>query len=183
MLSLKPSFKNFIVAIVAIYITYHFLKLGKEMFHNTGILNTSFYNNNMWWNPMTVRHPYGIEPSQDAVGDLTLTNLYRKWHNIENINRVGVLEHSHLKQPGGDDGTNRQFYIAEAMDREAQRMQQLIRDDIAAKRIPSTDAYSDNTPLGGNFYECHIGDCQWDLDNDGKILGIPSTVGTIHAYY
>ena len=196
-MSLKPTFKNFVVLVVVLYIAYNIFGIGKEMFHNS--YGTGFGRlggSGTWWNPRAgnytmhpythAPHPYGIDPSEEAQGDLRLTNLYRKWHNIENVNRIGVLEHSHLKQPGGDDGTNRQFYIAEAMDREAMRMQKLIRDDIAAKRRPYTDAYAEGVPhtaLGGNFYECHIGDCQWDQDNDGKILGIPSTLGTRHPYY
>jgi hypothetical protein len=183
MLSFKPSFKNFIVLIIVIYITYHALNIGREMFHNTGVeFNNSM--SNMWWHPAKTQYPYGLDPSEDAMGDLTLTNLYRKLHNIENISRIGVLEHSHLKQPGGDDGTNRQFYIAEAMDRDVQKIQQQIRDEIALRRNASIviDGIP-HTSLGGNFYDCHIGDCQWDLDNNEQILGIPSTVGTIHPYY
>lgn len=188
---IKPTVKNIAIAVIVIYIAYSVFGIGKEMFHNTFGSNSVYFRGpafggNFWWNPRNTPKPYGIDPSEEAQGDIKLTNMYRKWHNIENVNRIGVLEHSHLKQPGGDDGTNRQFYIAEAMDREAQRMQKLIRDDIAFKRIPYTDAYAEGVPhteLGGNFYECHIGDCQWDQDNQGKILGIPSTVGTRHAYY
>lgn len=196
---MSPSFKNFIIVTVIVYILYHALKIGKETFHNTYTHTNAHTNTHhlgkldkVWWNPasnprtshpyLSAPFPYGVDPSEEVQGDLKLTNMYRRWHNIENVNRIGVLEHSHLQQPGGDDGTNRQFYIAEAMDREAMRMQKLIRDDIAFRRRPYTDAY-DESAIGGNFYECHVGDCQWDLDNEGKILGIPSTPGTRHAYY
>lgn len=197
---IKPNFKNFIVIIVVLYIAYNVLSFTTEMFHNTfgkgfGTTNSTI---NAWWNPnntpytahpysgVTFPYPYGIDPSEEGQGDLRLTNMYRKWHNIENVNRIGVLEHSHLKQPGGDDGTNRQFYVAEAMDREAMRMQKLIRDDIAFRRRPYTDAYAEGVPhtaIGGNFYECHIGDCQWQQDNNGQILGIPSVPGVRHPQY
>lgn len=192
---MKFTFKNIAIAVIAIYLLSLVFNGTLEMFHNTYGLNT-LIGGNYWWSPnksiktahpyLNAPYPYGIEASEEAQGDLLLTNLYRKWHNIDNINRIGVLEHSHLKQPGGSEGTNRQFYIAEALDREAMKMQKLIRDDIAFRRQPYTTAFSDgipSTPLGGNFYECHIGDCQWDLDNEGKILGIPSTVGTRHPYY
>lgn len=182
---IKPTFKIVVIVLIVLYIGYNIVCLGKEMFHNTYGINMNYgnaINSSVWWNPLNVPIPYGLERSEDVPGDLTLTNLYRKWHNIQSVNRIGVLEHSHLKQPGGDDGTNRQFYIAEGMDREAMRMQKLIRDEISYRRRPYTDAYSDSA-LGGNFYDCHIGDCQWDQDNDGKILGIPSVPGTHHAYY
>lgn len=134
-------------------------------------------------------HPYtgNADPSDDVPGDMTLANMYRKWHNIEGVNRVEVLEHQHVQNAGGDDGVNRQRYIAEALDREAMKMQKLIRDDIAANRIPWSDAYADNVPrtaLGGSYNDCAGAyDCQYDQDMEGDILGIPSVPGTIHSYY
>ena len=153
-----------------------------EMFHSGFYTGGERY----WWSRGNVPRPYGIEPRQDAQGDLTLTNLYRHLHNLEATNRIGVLEHAHIKLPGGGEGTNRQFDISEAFDREKMRIQKRIRDDIAAGRRPYSDAYAEgvpHTPLGGNFYECHMGDCQWDLDTQGKILGIPSVPGVRQPYY
>lgn len=172
------QFKQLVILFVLIFCAQ---KLIKESFHS-GALPAK--NSNMWWDPRNTPRPYGLEPSQEAQGEPTLTNLYRKWHNIEGVNRIGVFEHSHIKTPGGGGGAHRQFYIAEALDREAQKMQKLIRDDIALRRRPHTDAYNDGyAPLGGNFNQCHLGDCQWQQDVEGRILGIPSVPGVRHPYY
>ena len=196
------NIKQIVVFAVLAYMAYKLFGMSSELFHS-GIgpyFRGPSFGSKFWWNPKNspyTAHPYvttpfpgysgGVDPSEEAQGDLVLTNMYRKWHNLEGINRVGVLEHSHLKNPGGDESINRQFYVAEAMDREAMRMQKLIRDDVAFRRRPYTDAYpskgAEHSPLGGNFYECHIGDCQWDHDTEGKIIGIPSVPGTRHSYY
>jgi hypothetical protein len=129
--------------------------------------------------------------SDDASeqGDMTLANMYRKWHNMDDIIRHEIFEHAHISgaTPGGDTGINRQWYIAEALDRENMKIQKQIDDHITAKRRPYTDAYADGVPhteLGSTYSDCATtGGCQWRSDLDGHILGIPSVPGVFHSYY
>lgn len=185
--------KRVIIIGIVGYFVWTLCEFVKESFHSGLGPYACGKASSKWWNPQNnpykihpythVLHPYGLDPSEEVQGDLTLTNMYRKLHNIEGVNRVGVFEHSHIKTPGGGGGIQRQFYIGEALDREAKRIQKNIRDEIGFRRIPYSDAYPENTALGGNFYDCHIGDCQWSQDNEGKILGIPSVPGVRHPYY
>lgn len=180
--------KQVIILLILVYLGWRLVNFRKERFHSG--THPWFGKGGLWWdkasrNTVVPHIKYGSESDIPVQEDLTLTNLYRKWHNIENINRMEVLEHSHVKTPGGGGGINRQFYIAEAMDREAQRLQKLIRDEIAFRRRPRSYPYENNppSPLGGSFNDCHLGDCQWDQDVEGKILGIPSVPGIRHTYY
>lgn len=130
-------------------------------------------------------HPYyGIEgESNMRHGDETLTNLYRRIHNLDNIQRTEVFQFNDALA-GGSYGIPREPWVGEAYDRAMMDMKQQIREDIAAKRIPHDEAYDVPTkPLMGTFAQCHLGDCQWEADAQGHILGIPSQVGTRHAYY
>ena len=173
-----------------------------EGFHTTPLgtstLDWSNVNdvNRHWWLPnkgmgtahpwMKPQIPYGFEPSEEGATDMSLARLYRKLHNTEAIARIDVFPDPVHAHAGGGDGSDKRFWVGEQLDRERMLIQKKIRDDIAFNRRPWSDAYAENVPhtaLGGNFYDCHMGDCQWDMDYDEKILGIPSTVGTRHAYY
>ena len=154
--------KWIIVFLVIIIVYFMFSLQRRERFNSLGI------------------HPFINTPN----GDLVLTNLYRKLHNIDNIMRVDVFNHLH--HPGSAEGNDSIFYTGEWMDREMSKIKSQIRENIAARRRPYAEPYWNQVPtkpLGGNFNECHLGNCQWDLDNDGKILGIPSVPGVRHAYH
>lgn len=116
-------------------------------------------------------------------GDLTLTNMYRRLHNLDAVQRTEVFQFNDALA-GGHYGIAREPYIGEAYDRSMMDLKQQIRDDIAKKRRPYSEAYDVPTkPLMGDFGQCHMGDCQWEADSVGAILGVPSQVGTRHAYY
>lgn len=196
----KLNFKNIIIGCVAIFVLYNTHNIMKmfgimEPFH-TYVNDDRIAKSNYWWDPknqlptpyMNIANPYDYRYSNETMeqiapqGDLILTNLYRKLHNLEAMSWNEVMGHSHVKNAGGGEAGDRQFYIAEAIDRERMRIQRQIKDIIASRRIPYTDAF-DESPIGGNFYECHMGNCQWDLDIEGKILGIPSVPGIRHTYH
>lgn len=126
----------------------------------------------------------GAEAEREGFGgDLTLTNMYRRLHNLDAIQRTEVFQFNDALA-GGHYGIPREPWVGEAYDRGMMDLKQQIREDIAAKRRPYNEAYDIPTkPLMGNFWECHMGDCQWDADSEGKILAIPSQVGTHHAYF
>lgn len=120
---------------------------------------------------------------EDFGGDLTLTNMYRRLHNLDAIQRTEVFQFNDALA-GGHYGIPREPWVGEAYDRGMMDLKQQIRKDIAKKRRPHDEAYDIPTkPLMGNFWDCHLDDCQWDADEQGHILGIPSQVGTRHAYF
>jgi hypothetical protein len=135
-------------------------------------------------------HAFGAEHGSEAErsnegfgGDLHLTNLYRTLHNMDAIQRTEVFQFNDALA-GGHYGIPRERYVGEAYDRGMMNLKQQIREDIGRRRRPYSEAYDvPTTPLMGNFWQCHVGDCQWSADEDGAILGIPSQVGTRHAYY
>ena len=116
-------------------------------------------------------------------GDIKLTNLYRQLHNLDAIQRTEVFKFGDALA-GGGYGIPAEPCVGEAYDRAMMNVNQQIRTDIAATRIPFNEAYDVPTrPLMGNFANCELGNCQWDADADGRILGIPSQVGTQPAFY
>lgn len=163
---------KYLLFVAAIYIIYIFT-LGKV--ENFDVLKLDF-NNRHWWQSNTF----------NLNKDATLYDLQRKLHNIEAVTRVDVFPDPIHAHPGGGDGSDKRFWVAEQLELERSSIQKKIRDIISSRRKPWSDAYPDNLPttsLGGDFYDCHFGDCQWDMDYDEHILGIPSTVGTRHVYY
>ena len=152
------------------------------------------YYQNHPYNAPHAAHPFmhppwvlrnaGAEAEKEGFGgDLTLTNLYRRLHHLDAIQRTEIFQFNDALA-GGHYGIPREPYVGEAYDRRMMALQQQIREDIAAKRRPYSEAYDIPTkPLMGNFEECHLGDCQWDADSRGHILGIPSQVGTRHTYF
>ena len=165
--------KQVVIGVVAAYFAWKLLGLTIEAFHSGMNL---YLNRDVWWNPERNTH-YIVDPQ--------LTNLYRKWHNIEGVNRVDVLGHAHVKTGGGGHGIDRQFLMAETLDREAQLIQKQIRDKISLQRSIKNQRIGNQlkSPLGGNFNDCHLGNCQWNEDVDSNILGIPSVIGVRHTYY
>lgn len=136
-----------------------------DMFHSGIYLNN---NKNYWWLPFS--GAFSEYNNSMKFTDKPLPNLYRKWHNIESVNRNEVLEHQHVQNAGGDHMINRQWLIAEKLDREAATTQRQINDQIASNRIPWSDANNLSSPI--NFpYDTY------------DIIGIPSVPGTLHAYY
>lgn len=149
------------IAIFVIRDLFHF-----ETFHSGTLSNCKNY----WWSSFGglfggLFGDKNIEFTTDP-----LPNLYRKWHNIENVNRNEVLEHQHVQNAGGDHMINRQWLIAEKLDREAATIQRQINNHIESNRIPWSDANNLSSPI--NFpYDTY------------DIIGIPSVPGTLHAYY
>jgi hypothetical protein len=133
--------------------------------------------------PYLLRNKGAEAETEGFGGDLTLTNMYRRLHNLDAIQRTEVFQFNDALA-GGSYGIPREPWVGEAYDRGMMDLKQQIREDIAKKRRPFDEAYDIPTkPLMGNFWECHMGDCQWDADSEGHILGIPSQVGTRHAYF
>lgn len=133
--------------------------------------------------PYLLRNAGAEAETEGFGGDLTLTNMYRRLHNLDAIQRTEVFQFNDALA-GGSYGVPREPWVGEAYDRGMMDLKQQIREDIAAKRRPFDEAYDIPTkPLMGNFWECHVGDCQWDADAEGHILGIPSQVGNHHAYF
>ena len=148
----------------------------------------AYYGSHPYTHPF-IDPPYllrnnGAEANNEGFGgDLTLTNMYRRLHNLDAIQRIEIFQFNDALA-GGSYGIPREPLVGEAYDRSMMDLQQQIREDIAKKRRPFDEAYDIPTkPLMGNFWECQVGDCQWDADSEGKILGIPSQVGTRHAYF
>lgn len=133
--------------------------------------------------PYLLRNAGADANLQGMGGDNTLTNLYRRIHNLDSIQRTEVFQFNDALA-GGSYNTPVEPYLGEAYDRQQMDLKQQIREDIAAKRRPHSELYDVPTrPLIGNFEDCHNGDCQWQADEAGHILGIPSQVGSRHAYY
>lgn len=128
-----------------------------------------------------IAHPdFHQEPNQ---GDNTLTNLYRRLHNLDSIQRIEIFQ-NRGKIAGGNYGSSRQQLLGNAYARQMMDIKQQIRDKISADRLPYSEAYDVPTkPLIGDYDECVFGNCQEDADRDGLILGIPSIPGVVPAYY
>lgn len=187
-----------LLIIVVLYVVYTLWTATSEgfysPFHKLSYSHLQPNNSRYWWLPSKQLHtahphtkiPYGFTPAEEELGDMHLATWYRKLHNTEAIARNDVFQDPTHLHPGGGNGIDKRFFLGEALDRNRMLLQKKIRDDIAFHREPWSDAYADNlptTPLGGNFYDCHLGNCQWKLDYDGKILGIPSQPGVRHPYY
>ena len=111
--------------------------------------------------------------------DEELRNLYRNIHNLEAVDRIEINQNNGAG--GGSHSINQQQYLSEQFYKENSRLQNLARQDIARRRTPMTA--QNLPPIGDSFNDCHLGDCQIDMDYDERILGIPSAPGTIHSYY
>lgn len=131
---------------------------------------------------MQGQHIQSVENTQH--GDNTLTNLYRRLHNLDAIQRTEVFQFND-SLAGGSYGIPMQPYIAEANERAMMDLKEQIRQEIASRRRPFSEAYDIPTkPLMGTFDECYLnGDCQAQADAEGKFLGLPSQVGLVHGYY
>lgn len=134
--------------------------------------------------PFAVARPRGLVGGGcEAEGDLTLTNLYRRLHNLDSIQRSNVFQFNDALA-GGSYNVPLEPYVGQAYDRGMMELKQRINEEISRTRRGYSEMYDTPTrPLMGNFYDCHTGDCQFGADADGKILGIPSQVGELPAYY
>jgi hypothetical protein len=134
--------------------------------------------------PLFSAHPPPHQSVEETEqGDNTLTNLYRRLHNLDAIQRTEIFQF-HNGLAGGSYGIPRQPYIGEANDRAMMDLNQQIRDEISARRRPYSEAYDVPTkPLMGDFYNCGLGDCQVQADKEGHILGLPSQVGITPGYF
>lgn len=118
---------------------------------------------------------YPREPNCDpAEGDLHLTNLYRRLHHLDGVQRRNVFQFQNALA-GGSYGINREQYTGELYDREMSKIKAHIIRDIAADRVdcPMNQLY--DVPSKPLFIP--------DGPGDERILGIPSQVGTLPSYY
>lgn len=134
--------------------------------------------------PFAVARPRGlVGGGAEAEGDLNLTNMYRRLHNLDSIQRSHVFQFNDALA-GGSYGAPLEPYIGQAYDRGMMDLKQRINEDISTHRRGYSEMYDTPTrPLMGSFDDCHTGDCQVAADADGHILGIPSHVGELPAYY
>ena len=112
-------------------------------------------------------------------GDPVLRDIYRQIHNLEAMTRIEVAQNNNF--PGGNDGSPRERMIMENIALEIARLKDLANKFIAENRMPYVRR--DLPPIGGDFDNCYYGNCQYKLDLQEKILGIPSVPGVIHPYY
>ena len=120
----------------------------------------------------TELRPIGPSPCNDE-GDLVLTNLYRRLHNLDSIQRSEIFQFNDALA-GGSYGMSAEQYIGAKYDREMTRVRNMIQRRIAVTRRPYSEMYG--TPTKPLFIDT-VG------DGDDRILGIPSQVGTLPAYY
>lgn len=169
-MKLKPSY---IIALLVLLVlaTIAMRKPVIDLFHSGTFCSSKKY----WWSNLfctdkTQGPYYDAERGAIYTDDLKLTNMYRKWHNIENVNRNEILEHQHVQNPGGDHTTNRQWFLAEAADRSVMKIQNQIENEIALSRPEYLTEADDRSPIDFPY-------------NTYNIIGIPSVPGTIHSYY
>lgn len=124
--------------------------------------------------------PFRLQTNKD-FGDMKLANWQRRIHNLDNLMRIEVHQPNYNHPGGSIHGTSRERYIAELLHRKINQLQRHAREDIARRRIPYEHNYP--SPLGGGIGDCHFNECQFALDSEGAILGIPSVPGVIHPYY
>lgn len=116
-----------------------------------------------------------------------LTDLYRRLHNLEAIMRGEVFQFN-SSYAGGNQNTPAEPYIGEAYDRARMKILAEIKELIRSQRLEVSELHPNGSPLGGNYDECASSDyaaarCQYRMDKEGRILGIPSQVGNPAYYY
>lgn len=112
-------------------------------------------------------------------GDPVLRNVYRRWHNLEAMDRNEIARNHEFA--GARHNTSRKKFIQDHIYREISKLQSVARNDIAKKRVPWRA--KNPSPIGDDFGQCHFGDCQLQMDWSERILGIPSSPGNIHSYH
>ena len=113
-------------------------------------------------------------------GDEVLRNVYRRMHNLEAVARNEVAQ-NHGFSPGGGHNINKDNYMLEYIYREGSHLRSQARQDIARRRVPWHARNS--SPIGDSFNDCHLGNCQVNMDYNERILGIPSSPGNVHSYH
>lgn len=121
--------------------------------------------------------PLGLDDPRNEGGDLHLTNLYRRLHQLDGAQRSEVFQFNDALA-GGNYNINREQYTGELFKREMNAIRAHIIDDIAADRArgecPTNELY--NVPSKPLFVpDGH--------HTDYRILGIPSQVGSLPSYY
>ena len=119
--------------------------------------------------------------------DNRLTDLYRRLHNLEAIMRGEVFQFNSA-YAGGNQNTPAEPYIGEAYDRARMKILAEIKDITRSRRSEAHELHPNGSPLGGSYDECAASEyatarCQYQMDQEGRILGIPSQVGTPAFYY
>jgi hypothetical protein len=114
---------------------------------------------------------------------MTTRQMYRQVRDLDAQQRASVFQFADAL-PGGSFSTAREPFVAEAYERQMMHINNKIRKQIAANRIPYDEAYDVPTkPWMGNFRDCFNGACQKQADEQGLILGIPSQVGVVPGYF
>lgn len=121
--------------------------------------------------------PNGLDDPRNEGGDLHLTNLYRRLHQLDGAQRSEVFQFNDALA-GGNYNINREQYTGELFNREMNSIRAHIIDDIAADRAhgecPTNQLY--DVPSKPLFVpDGH--------HTDHRILGIPSQVGSLPSYY
>lgn len=131
----------------------------------------SFFNVGDPMNPFA-HLPRPVAPERCADnGDLELTNLYRRLHNLESIQRSEVFQFNDALA-GGSYGIGVEPYVGAAYEREMNAIKAHIRDVIQSRRRGYSEMY--DTPTKPVFIT---------NQDDERILGIPTQVGSLPYYY
>lgn len=130
-------------------------------------------------------YPYALAPK--CGSSTTLSELYRRLHNLEAISRAQVFQFNSA-YAGGNQNTPAEPFIGEAYDRERMRILALIQEEIRCNRAKVSGLHPNGSPLGGSYDDCASSNydaakCQYQMDKEGRILGIPSQVGSTAYYY
>lgn len=140
------------------------------LLHVTGAAAEQFSTIEKEWYP-----PNGLDDPRNEGGDLHLTNLYRRLHQLDGAQRSEVFQFNDALA-GGSYNISREQYTGEEFNREMNAIRAHIIDDIAADRAecPTNQLY--DVPSKPLFVpDGH--------HTDHRILGIPSQVGSLPSYY
>jgi hypothetical protein len=119
--------------------------------------------------------PNGLDDPRVEGGDLHLTNLYRRLHQLDGAQRSEVFQFNDALA-GGNYNISREQYTGQMFDREMNTIRAHIIDDIASQRVdcPTNQLY--DVPSKPLFVpDGH--------HTDHRILGVPSQVGSLPYYY
>jgi hypothetical protein len=143
------------------------------MLHQGKLIRESIFSNTVdkMFPFASVGTPRLLPPETEWPQDNQLTNLYRRLHNLDSIQRSEVFQFNDALA-GGSYNAPIEPYIGARYDRAMMDLKSQIRQDIAAKRRPYSELY--DTPTKPIFNA---------MNDDYRILGIPSQLGVQPYYY